>query len=520
MAEKMTASELGAALWACANEMRSIMDANEYKDYLLGLVFYKALSDNELYAVMDLIEDREPESLDEAQQLYEELQDNPRYWDKLQKKLTDRFNVAIQPNRTFNAFCKAINDKSFLLTDLKEAFNVIEGTQNKFYSGLFEGFDITSQKLGENQQKRNELIANCMMQMSSYNFGIYGNDILGDAYEYLIAKFAENSGKKAGEFYTPRKVSEILTRIVTHGREDIDGFSVYDPCCGSGSLLLNVKHYMKPEVQKHIYYFGQEINNATFRLARMNCILHQIPSQYQKFRRGDTLDKDWPSDEPTTFHGVMMNPPYSAHWDASPKRLEDPRFSPYEKLAPKSKADYAFLLHGFYHLRSDGLMGIVLPHGVLFRGGAEGVIRKHLIDSGSIWAVVGLAPGLFYSTGIPVCLIFLRKDNVDRNILFVDASKEFEKGKAQNQLTETNVEKIAKAVLERKDVDKFSHLASYDEIVKNDYNLNIPRYVDISEPEPEIDINEVIAEYHKTEEEEAKLNETLAQYFKELGIKI
>lgn len=517
MGETMNARDLGAALWNCADEMRSIMDANEYKDYLLGLVFYKALSDNELYTVMDVIEDRKPESLDEAQALYESLVGDS-VWDQLQHELEGRFNVAIQPNRTFNAFIKSINDKTFLLTDLKEAFTTIEKAKNGFYSGLFEGFDIFSKKLGEDDRKRNTLIANCMKQMDAYDFSLYGNDILGDAYEYLIAKFAENSGKKAGEFYTPQMVSKILTAIVTHGKENVDGYSIYDACCGSASLLLNVKNYMNDNVKNHVYYFGQEKNRSTYRLARMNCLLHQIPYQYQHFRCGDTLDTDWPTDEPTTFHGVTMNPPYSAKWPAPESMLSDPRFAPYEKLAPKGKADYAFLLHGFYHLREDGMMGIVLPLGVLFRGAAEGVIRKHLIEDGSIYAVVGLAPNLFYSTGIPVCLVFLKKDNKDRSILFVDASKEFKKDKAHNSLTEENAAKIIKAVIDRKDVDKFAHLASYDEIVKNEYNLNIPRYVDSEEEEPEVDLAKTFSDYETHKEGGAAADTKLAGFFRELGI--
>lgn len=520
MAEKMTAQELGQALWNCADEMRSIMDANEYKDYLLGLVFYKALSDNQLRTVVDLIEGREPESLDEAQSIFEEAAADPETWSDLCKELEGRYSVVIQPNRTFNAFCKAINDKTFLLTDLKEAFTAIEQAQKEFYAGLFEGFNIYSEKLGPNERKRNTLISNCMMAMSSQNFSLYSADIMGDAYEYLIAQFAENSGKRAGEFYTPKMCSIILSQIVTHGQEHVDGFSIYDACCGSASLLLHAKDFIDEDKRKHIYYYGQEKNTSTYRLARMNCMLHQIPYQYQHFRNGDTLDEDWPSDEPTTFHAVVMNPPYSLKYNQSPNMLSDPRFAPYEKLAPKSAADYAFLLHGFYHLREDGMMGIVMPLGVLFRGGAEGTIRKHLIDNGSIYAVVGLAGSLFVSTSIPVALVFLRKDNTKRDILFVDASKEFEKGKAQNHLTDANVKKIVDTVIARKDVEKFAHLATYEEIVENDYNLNIPRYVDTFEEEEPIDINAqtdiLIGLNKEAKEAEDKVN----AYFRELGLKV
>ena len=281
---------------------------------------------------------------------------------------------------------------------------------------------------------------------------------------------------------------------------------------------MNVKHYLNERVRDHVYYFGQEKNRSSYRLARMNCLLHQIPYQYQHFRCGDTLDTDWPTDEPTTFHGVTMNPPYSASWAAPQSMLKDPRFAPYEKLAPKGKADYAFLLHGFYHLREDGMMGIVMPLGVLFRGKTEGTIRRHLIENGSIYAVVGLAPKLFYSTGIPVCLIFLKKDNKDRSILFVDATKEFKKEKARNVLTKENADKIIKTVLDRKDVDKFAHLAPYMEIVQNEYNLNIPRYVDSEEKEPEVDLRKAFADYDAQKEIETAADRKLQGFFKELGI--
>lgn len=516
---KLSSDKLGAALWACANEMRSKMDASDYKSYLLGLIFYKALSDRELYAVYDLVENHKPQSLEEAQKLYESQVDGED-WDDIQDELSGKFSFAIQPKNTFTSFCHAINDKTFMLTELKQAMTDIEQAHDKFYLGLFGEFNIMSDKLGKTDKERNSMIANCMMLMNQYNFNDYGADVLGNAYEYCIAQFAENSGKRAGEFYTPKQVSEILSRVVIHGQEKNEAFTVYDPCCGSASLLLSVKNHMYKndtiDCSKHIGYWGCEINPTTYLLSRMNMILHEIPHQYQHFRNGDTLADDWPTDEPTTFSGVLMNPPYSAHWKASPERIQDPRFSAYGKLAPKSKADYAFLLHGYYHLKVGGNMGIVLPHGVLFRGGAEEVIRKHLIDNGSISAIVGLPAKLFYATGIPVCLIFLKKYNEKRDILFVDASNEFEKKTAQNALTDDNVNKIVQTVINRKDVEKFAHLASYEEILKNDYNLNIPRYVDTSEPEPEIDLGELSDEIQKTNEELKDTEKNFLQMLEEL----
>ncbi|MBQ1335352.1 MAG: N-6 DNA methylase [Selenomonadaceae bacterium] len=250
---------------------------------------------------------------------------------------------------------------------------------------------------------------------------------------------------------------------------------------------------MNEDCRNNVQYFGQEISHTTYNLARMNMILHNVPFTYQHFRNGDTLGADWPTEEPTNYDATVMNPPYSQHWSAAAGFLTDPRFQSYEKLAPKTKADFAFLLHGFYHLKEDGTMGIILPHGVLFRGAAEGTIRKHLLENGSIYAVIGLPAGIFFNTGIPTCVIILKKNNADRSVFLIDASKEFRKEKARNYMDSEHIDKIVSAYGERKDIDKFAHLATFDEIKGNDFNLNIPRYVDTSEPEPEVDLSTVCA---------------------------
>ena len=270
---------------------------------------------------------------------------------------------------------------------------------------------------------------------------------------------------------------------------------------------------------KFVQFYGQEINNQTYNLARMNMMLHQISPQNQHLNNGDTLSTDWPVDEPTNFDACAMNPPYAMKWNALDSLLTDNRFQHYEKLAPKSTADYAFLLHGFYHLKSDGVMGIVLPHGVLFRGGAEGVIRKHLVEDGSIYAVIGLPAGLFFNTGIPTCIVILKKNNTDRNTLFIDASNDFIKEKAKNYLTEEHIEKILNAYSERKDIEKYAHLASFEEIQSNDFNLNIPRYVDTSEEEEQIDLSSEFDALYQIEEESGKITEEINATLKELGIK-
>ena len=306
-------------------------------------------------------------------------------------------------------------------------------------------------------------------------------------------------GKKAGEFYTPQSVSTLLTHIVTSGQEEKKGFSAYDPAMGSGSLLLNVRKYIQDT--DSIQYYGQEIKTSTYNLAKMNMIIHGVSSTNQHLRNADTLDKDWPSDEITNFDAVMMNPPYSQKWSADKGFLNDPRFSDYGVLPPKSKADYAFLLHGLYHLKSTGTMGIVLPHGVLFRGSSEGKIRQKLLEKGYIYAIIGLPAGIFYSTSIPTIIMVLKKDRPGRDVLFIDGSKEFEKGKPQNLLSEANIERLYNAYMNRKDEDKFCHVASFDEIKENDFNLNIPRYVDTFEPEPEVDLGALNKEMTETNQQ-------------------
>lgn len=513
--------ELNSALWASADELRKTMSADVYKDYLLGLVFYKSLSDNILYEVVDLLEDREPKDLEEAQKIFEEVCQSDEAEDT-KSEIIHQFGCFIEPKYTFTNFSKQINDRKFMLGDLGQAFRDIEQSQNHLYEGLFEDFDITSKDLGKTPAERNAVVSSVIKRLADVNFRHYDADALGDAYEYLISRFASESGKKAGEFYTPRAVSQLLGMIVTQGKENKSGFSIYDPTMGSGSLLLQAKNFIKDtkkvSLTDKIQYFGQEVKNQTYNLARMNMILHRVSGSQQHLRQGDTLGADWPSDEPTNFDSVVMNPPYSQNYDASEGLLTDPRFSPYEKLPPKSKADFAFLLHGLYHLKDSGTMGIVLPHGVLFRGASEGVIRQKLLENGNIYAVIGLPPGIFFSTGIPTCIVVLRKGHVSRDVLFIDASKEFKKDGPRNYLLPEHLDKIFNAYKERKDVEKFAKLVTFDEIKDNEFNLNIPRYVDTSEKEEEINLEEVFKELAEMEAEEIQAKSELNGYFQELGL--
>lgn len=520
----LTARDLNAALWAAADEMRLVMSADVYKDYLLGLVFYKALSDKILVEAYELLNDEKPENLEVAQKAYEETGADSEVWCDLQAELEDRFGCAIRPRMTFSAFYQQINERTFMLDDLSQAFRDVEAASGGVYAGLFDDFDIQSKDLGKTPDKRNSMISAVISKLATIDFSRYPEDALGDAYEYLISQFASESGKKAGEFYTPQAVSTLIARIVTYGQDTKYGFTVYDPTCGSGSLLLQIRNFIKDDEEngvdkKHsIQFFGQELKNQTFNLARMNMMLHRVPGSHQHLRNGDTLDADWPTDEPTNFDAVVMNPPYSQKYSAAEGLLTDPRFAPYKKLAPASKADFAFLLHGFYHLKDTGTMGIVLPHGVLFRGGSEGTIREELLKKGSIYAVIGLPAGIFFSTPIPTCVVVLKKNNTERNVLFIDASKECRKERAKNFLDPEHIEKIFTTYTARQDVEKYAHLASFAEIEKNGFNLNIPRYVDTSEEEEEIDLQTTFAELAKLEQEEKEVDAKLAEFFRELGL--
>lgn len=471
------------ALWNSADILRSKMDANEYKSYLLGLVFYKYLSDKMLFQASHLLE-QDTDDVQQAQKNYEEAYADEDTHDDLIEALQYDVSYAIKPELTFTALVSAIHKGKFQLEDLAQGFRDIEQSSEVF-ENLFEDVDLYSKKLGATPQKQNQSIADVMKELSTLNIA-HDGDMLGDAYEYLIGQFASTSGKKAGEFYTPQPVSELMTRIVLHGKENQKGFTVYDAAMGSGSLLLNVKKFTNEPGT--ISYFGQELNTSTYNLARMNMILHGVDIANQHLHNADTLDHDWPTEEPTNFEAVLMNPPYSAKWSADAGFLDDPRFSPYGALAPKSKADFAFLLHGFHHLKDTGVMAIVLPHGVLFRGNAEGKIRKALLDNGAIDTVIGLPANIFFNTSIPTTIIILKKNRPSKDVLFIDASREFEKSKNQNLLKEEHIEKILDTYKNRESIDKYSHVASFEEIQENEYNLNIPRYVDTFEEEEPIDI--------------------------------
>ena len=375
--------------------------------------------------------------------------------------------------------------------------------------------DLYSNRLGTGDTKQSATIADVIKVLEDADLIHAKGDVLGNAYEYLIGQFASETGKKAGEFYTPHGPAQILCRIAMLGQEEKKGLQVYDPCMGSGSLMLSCMHYSKEP--DYIKYYGQELMPSTYNLARMNMFLHGVLPENQHLRNGDTLDADWPTDEETEFDVVTMNPPYSANWSAAEGFKQDERFMDYGGvLAPKSKADYAFLLHGFYHLKPNGTMAIVLPHGVLFRGASEGAIREILLKNGSIYAVIGLPSNMFYNTSIPTCIIVLKKHREGRDVLFIDASQHFEKEKKQNVMKEEHIDHVLELYKNRQSVEKEAYLASFEDIEKNDFNLNIPRYVDTSEEEEQIDLKALSSELKNTNKEIKEANTSLLGMMNEL----
>lgn len=509
--------QLEQQLWNIANTLRGKMNADEFRDYILGFIFYKYLSEK--------IENYGDELLKEDGLSYTQIDENSsdgkEMLEAIKEDAIESLGYFLKPSELFSAVAKRGNsDKNnFILENLTGILRSIEQStmgheSEDDFEHLFEDLDLTSTKLGKTEEQKNTLIAKVLSHLDSINFELknHDRDVLGDAYEYLIAQFASGAGKKAGEFYTPQQVSKILAKIVTNKKTKLK--SVYDPTCGSGSLLLRVAK----EVEDVSNFYGQELNRTTYNLARMNMIMHDV--HYRKFniKQEDTLENPQHIDE--RFEAIVANPPFSANWSASPLHMSDDRFSQYGKLAPSSKADFAFVQHMIHHLDDNGTMAVVLPHGVLFRGGAEGHIRKYLIeDKNFLDAVIGLPANIFYGTSIPTCILVFKKCREDsENILFIDASNEFEKVKSQNYLTDENIEKIVGTYKNRTELEKYSHNASLEEIKENDYNLNIPRYVDTFEEENRIELDTVSNELQALEVEMKLTDESIAKFCAELNI--
>ncbi len=508
--------QLEQQLWNIADSLRGKMHADEFRDYCLGFIFYKYLSEKmHRYANNILKED----AIDFLQ-IDENTATGQEMIAVLQEEAVTQLGYFLKPAQLFGALAKRATDPNqFILDDLTAVLRSIErstmGTASEDdFEHLFEDLDLTSSKLGRTENAKNALIAKILTHLNQIDFLLdeTDSDVLGDAYEYLIGQFASGAGKKAGEFYTPREVSTILAKIVTTGKERLK--SVYDPTCGSGSLLLRVAR----EVEEVADYYGQEMNRTTFNLARMNMILHDVHFRNFDIKQEDTLEH--PQHTEMRFEAVVANPPFSAKWSANPIHLSDDRFSQYGKLAPGSKADFAFVQHMLYQLDDNGTMAVVLPHGALFRGAAEGHIRKYLIaEQNWLDAVIGLPANIFYGTSIPTCvLVFKKCRQQPEDILFIDASAHFEKAKNQNYLRPQDIDKIVTTFQQRLVEEKYSHRATLTEIEENDYNLNIPRYVDTFEEEETIDLEAVTIELKQLEAGMAEIDETIRGFCEELGI--
>ena len=511
--------QLNQQLWNIANTLRGKMNADEFRDYILGFIFYKYLSERmELYANDILKEDR-IKYLD----IPEDTTKGQQYLDAIKEEALEKLGYFLKPSELFCQVAKRGNGtgkhgSNFIIEDIQKILiniqNSTMGTASEEdFDNLFEDMDLNSTKLGKTVEQRNEVIAKILSHLDKIDFQLEQSeiDVLGDAYEYLIGQFASGAGKKAGEFYTPQQASKILARIVTLGKTRIK--SAYDPTCGSGSLILRLGR-----ICDVIKFYGQELNRTTYNLCRMNMILHGVHHTRFDIKLEDTLEH--PQHDKLDAEAVVANPPFSAKWSANPLFMTDDRFSEYGRLAPSSKADFAFIQHMIYHLAENGVMAVIMPHGVLFRGAAEGHIRRYLIEEKNyLDAVIGLPANIFYGTSIPTCILVFKKCREQPDdILFIDASQYYEKVKTQNHLRDEDVDRIVDTYEKRITIDKYSYVASLDEVRENDYNLNIPRYVDTFEEEEPVDIDAAASELKELETEMQTIDDTIAEFCKELNI--
>ncbi len=529
-------TQLGNTLWKIADELRGAMNADDFRDYMLSFLFLRYLSDNyenaakkELgkdYPVLNGNGGKTPLSI-----WYEK---NPDDVTEFEKQMRRKIHYVIEPQNLWNNIAHLAKTQSNeLLKTVQNGFKYIENQSfESTFQGLFSEINLDSEKLGRNYPERNKKLCTIIQKIAE---GISqfstDKDILGDAYEYLIGQFAAGSGKKAGEFYTPQQISDILSAIVTLDSHDPKKGEkkkierVLDFACGSGSLLLNVRKKMMKANGTIGKIYGQEKNITTYNLCRMNMLLHEVKDTEFEIHHGDTLLNDWdilneinPAKK-LEFDAVVANPPFSYRWDSSEAMGEDFRFKSHG-LAPKSAADFAFLLHGFHFLSDKGTMAIILPHGVLFRGGSEERIRTKLLKDGHIDTVIGLPANLFFSTGIPVCILVLKNCKKPDDVLFINASSDenFEKGKRQNKLLPEHINKIVETYQYRKEEPRYSRRVSMNEIEKNEFNLNISRYVSTSVDEELIDLKEVNKKIVDIDKNITKARETHNKFLKELGL--
>jgi type I restriction enzyme M protein len=533
--------QLEQQLWNIADTLRGKMSASQYQDYILGFIFYKYLSDKMVIYANGILE----EDGIRYETINEKTEDRDELIEAVKEEAIESLGYFLRPDELFEIIAKKGNSQktnlvmeksepygehshgeqsNFILKDLGVILKNIESStmgndSEDDFIQLFEDLDLNSSKLGKTPEQKNQTVAKILGHLDKIDFKLEDTeaDVLGDAYEYLIGKFASDSGQNAGEFYTPQQVSTVLARLVIGNKTRLK--NVYDPTCGSGSLLLRVQRELKAKKNGQISKFhGQELNRTTFNLARMNMILHDV--HYSKFdlKQDDTLES--PQHLDLRFEAIVANPPFSAKWSANPIFESEDRFEAYGKLAPKSKADFAFVQHMIYQLADNGTMAVVLPHGVLFRGGAEGKIRQFLIQERNyLDAVIGLPANIFYGTSIPTCILVFKKCRENpKNVLFIDASKHFDKEKNQNVINDDHIDEIFNTYQQRTTKDKYSYVATLEEIEENDFNLNIPRYVDTFEEETPIDLEKVAKEIVDIDKAMEATDATIADFCKQLGI--
>jgi type I restriction enzyme M protein len=530
--------ELGKTLWNVADKLRGAMGADDFRDYMLSFLFLRYLSDNyELAAQKELGADYPKIDIasasgDNKPPLAQWYEANAADVEEFEKQMRRKVHYVIKPDFLWGSIVHLARTQSDkLLGTLQSGFRYIEEESFQAnFRGLFSEINLASDKLGRTYPERNTKLCAIITELAK-GMALFStdSDTLGDAYEYLIGQFAAGSGKKAGEFYTPQQISNILSAIVTlDSQEPATGKrnkldSVFDFACGSGSLLLNIRHRIREAGGTIGKIYGQEYNVTTYNLARMNMLLHGVKDSEFEIYHGDTLTNAWdflresnPAKRPQ-FDAVVANPPFSYRWEPTDALTEDVRFKSHG-IAPKSAADFAFLLHGLHYLKDDGVMAIILPHGVLFRGGAEERIRTKLLKDGHIDTVIGLPANLFYSTGIPVCILVLKKCKKPDDVLFINAADHFVKGKRQNQLEQADIERIVDAYQFRKESDRYARRVSMAEIEKNEFNLNISRYVSTSVAEAEVDLQATHAELVKLDAEIHAATAKHNAFLKELGL--
>lgn len=527
-------NQLGKTLWGIADQLRGSMNADDFRDYMLSFLFLRYLSDNyEAGAKKELGKDYPKlEAGENRTPLTVWYKANKADVPAFEKQMRRKLHYVIEPKFLWSHISElARTQDGNLLKTLQDGFKYIEGQSfESTFQGLFSEINLSSEKLGKNYEERNKKLCTIITKIAE-GIGKFSSDsdILGDAYEYLIGQFAAGSGKKAGEFYTPQQISSILSGIVTLDSQDPSTGKkkklekVLDFACGSGSLLLNVRNQILKEGGSIGKLYGQEKNITTFNLARMNMLLHGVKDTEFDIHHGDSLLNEWEllsNPNPAKkihFDAIVANPPFSLRWEPTEALGEDFRYKDYG-LAPKSAADFAFLLHGFHFLNDEGTMAIILPHGVLFRGGVEEKIRKKLIQDSHIDTVIGLPANLFYSTGIPVCILILKKCKKFDDILFVNASEHFEKGKRQNQLTSEHIDKIITTYQYRKEEERYSRRVSLEEIYRNEFNLNISRYISTAVEEKKIELEQVNGELVDLEKKLKEAKKKHNQFLRELGL--